>query len=77
MTSKSKSTWRGLSALQLFRQGHDTSSISKLLGISEAAALAQVSQARSAELHRADPYHHPNVPKSKRHSGLIGYAGRP
>lgn len=75
MTSIRKFTWKGLSALQLFRQGNDPVSISKLLGITEAQALAQVSQARSAELGLPNPYQHSNVPKPWP-SGRIGYAGR-
>jgi hypothetical protein len=45
-----------MTALRLFRDGKDTLAISKILGITEARALEQVSSQRSAMLRRGDPY---------------------
>jgi len=45
-----------MTALDLFRRGYDTFSISITLGITEAKALEQVSSQRSAMLRRGDPY---------------------
>lgn len=45
-----------MTALGLFRAGHDTFAISKLLGITEAKALEQVSSQRSALRRLRDPY---------------------
>ncbi|NTJ67554.1 hypothetical protein G6M50_06220 [Agrobacterium rhizogenes] len=45
-----------MTALGLFRAGHDAQSISEILGITEAKALEQVSSQRSAVLRLRDPY---------------------
>lgn len=45
-----------MNALQLFRAGNDTAQISLILRISEAEALKQVSQQRSAQLGKSSPY---------------------
>jgi hypothetical protein len=60
-------------ALQLFRNGHDTRAIATVLNISEAEALHQVSSERSTLLGRPNPYPSYKVPWP---SGRVSYAGR-
>lgn len=45
-----------MNALALFRSGHDTEQISRILRISEAEALKQVTSQRSAQLGKSSPY---------------------
>jgi hypothetical protein len=47
---------KAFTALQLFRSGNDTLVIARVLQITEAEALEQLSKERSAVLHRGDPY---------------------
>lgn len=66
-----------LTALQLFRFGHDTLAIANILNTTEAMALEQLSRERSAVLGRPDPYNHPiEPPLVPWPSGRVAYAGR-
>jgi len=60
-------------ALTLFRNGHDTAAIAKILKITEPQALKQVSSQRSAALGLSDPYPVPTTPWPQ---GQIAYQGR-
>ncbi|MCD1266926.1 hypothetical protein [Shinella sumterensis] len=63
--------------LDLFRKGYDTLQIAKYFSISEAEALSQVSQARSASLRLPSPYElHPKAKPTGWPKGKVGYAGR-
>lgn len=75
MTSIPKQ-YRGLSALQLFRQGYDTAHISKLLNVTEAQALEIVSRQRGAQLGLPSGYSDPRPSKAHWPSGRVGFAGR-
>ncbi len=64
-------------ALELFRKGYDTLRIARYFSISEAEALAMVSEARSADLRLPSPYPiHPDAKPTGWPKGQIAYAGR-
>lgn len=54
-----------LSALELFRAGHDTVSISQILRMSEAMALEALTLQRCASLGLSDPYLSASKPVAK------------
>lgn len=60
-----------MTALQLFRHGHDTASIASILKVFEQEALQQVSSQRSALLGLCDPYQR----QEPRPASRIPYAG--
>lgn len=63
--------------LDLFRKGYDTLQIAQYFQISEAEALSQVSQARSASLRLPSPYaFRPKAKPTGWPKGKVGYAGR-
>lgn len=64
-------------ALELFRKGYDTLRIAQYFSISEAEALAMVSEARSASLRLPSPYPtHPDAKPTGWPKGKFAYAGR-
>lgn len=65
-----------IAAYDLFRAGRDTADIAYLLNITEAEALKQISQSRSAKLGLSDPYERQSVPVGERASAKVPFAGR-
>lgn len=63
--------------LDLFRKGYDTLQIAQYFQISEAEALKQVSEARSASLRLPSAYDfRPKAKPTGWPKGKVGYAGR-
>lgn len=63
--------------LEMFRLGYDTLRIAQYFSISEAEALAQVCEARSAALRLPSPYDfRPKAKPTGWPKGKVGYAGR-
>ena len=63
--------------LDLFRKGYDTLQIAQYFSITEAEALKQVSEARSASLRLPSPYPiHPDAKPTGWPKGKVAYAGR-
>lgn len=60
-----------LTALQLFRNGHDTHAIANMLNIPESQALKSLTIQRSRELGLSNPYQQPEARPASR----IPYAG--
>lgn len=65
-----------IAAYDLFRAVRDTADIAYLLNITEAEALKQISQSRSAKLGLSDPYERQSVPVGERASAKVPFAGR-
>ena len=66
-----------IAAYDLFRAGGlDTADIARILKITEASALEQITRQRSAKLGLSDPYERQSVPVGERASAKVPFAGR-